>query len=553
MLKMQGITCQVLNAKQHEKEALIIDDAGKSKAVTVATNMAGRGVDIILGGKLPDYNPDEDIQDYIYRKSHEFIEKAEFYLKEEKGYTERKAEHQQNLKKYDNEIRIAADRIKYIYLSGETVEIITENVEEINQLEEKIKQYSKEYLNEFLSWENEVEQKLKRKSEEIEKSEKSNILQKIKDIFGFKNKEEKLIKDIDEIIHKHQPFKGWRKEHYKIVSLGGLHIIGTERHEARRIDNQLRGRAGRQGDPGHSTFFISLEDDIMRRFGGDRIKTIMGWVGMDEDTPIENKMITNAITDVQKRVEGYHFDMRKHLVEYDDVVNTHRELIYQERHKILGGADLKSNILDMVRQELKDSVAAHTTRGYDGGIDVKSLVAEATSIMPLPPRFDKDGLAGLNGKETEEKLTEMAEKLYETREKENGGETMRLLERLVMLQIMDRLWVEHLTAMENERLQAGWQALRQMKSTDAYKIIGHQKFDELKTNIRHDVAHTIFHVRIEKHENKMPESPMAKAGVGSQGNTKSRTAAAAAGGNKVGRNDPCPCGSGKKYKHCHGK
>jgi preprotein translocase subunit SecA len=274
---------------------------------------------------------------------------------------------------------------------------------------------------------------------------------------------------------------------------------------------------------------------------------------MDEDVPIENKMITNAITDVQKRVEGYHFDMRKHLVEYDDVVNKHRELIYEERRKILSGADLRSNILDMVRQELKSIVAAHVTGGYEAGLDTKSIAAEVLSIMPLPPRFDKDGLTGLKQKEAEEKLIGMADNLYETKEKETGGETMRLLERLVMLQIMDRLWVEHLTAMENERLQAGWAALRQVRSVDAYKSVGYQQFQTLLDTIRHDVAHTIFHVRIEKRENKMPESPMAKAGVGSHGDTKTKTAAAAAGGKKVGRNDPCPCGSGKKYKFCHGK
>jgi preprotein translocase subunit SecA len=404
MLKKQGITCEVLNAKQHEKEAGIIARAGEPGAVTVATNMAGRGVDIILGGNQDASKPEE-----------------------------------------------------------------------------------------------------------------------------------------------------WQKKHDKITQIGGLHIVGTERHEARRIDNQLRGRAGRQGDPGHSTFYISLEDDIMRRFGGDRLKTIMGWVGMDEDTPIENKMITNAITDVQKRVEGYHFDMRKHLVEYDDVVNKHRELIYEERRKILSGADLKTNILDMVRKELKSIVAAHTTSGYDAGVDAKSVTAEAISIMPLPPRFDKDGLADLKPKEVEEKLIEIADNLYETREKETGGETMRLLERLVMLQIMDRLWVEHLTAMESERLQAGWAALRQVRSVDAYKSVGYQQFQTLLDTIRHDVAHTIFHVRIEKRDNKMPESPMAKAGLGSHGDTKPKTAAAAAGGKKVGRNEPCPCGSGKKYKNCHGK
>jgi preprotein translocase subunit SecA len=404
ILKRQGITCQVLNAKQHEKEASIIARAGEAGAVTVATNMAGRGVDIILGGNQDGVNPEE-----------------------------------------------------------------------------------------------------------------------------------------------------WQKKHDKIVRLGGLHIIGTERHESRRIDNQLRGRAGRQGDPGHSTFYISLEDDIMRRFGGDRMKTVMGWVGMDEDTPIENKMITNAITDVQKRVEGYHFDMRKHLVEYDDVVNKHRELIYQERRKILSGADLKSNILDMVRQELKGIVSAHTSSGYEAGVDTKSIAAEVLAIMPLPSRFEKDDLAGLNQKQTEDKLIELADNLYENKEKETGGDTMRILERLVMIQIMDRLWVEHLTAMEQMRLQAGWQTLRQTRSVDAYKSSGFQQFQTLLDTIRHDVAHTIFHVKIEKRDNKMPVSPMAKAGVGSQGDSKPKTAAANAGGKKVGRNDPCPCGSGKKYKFCHGK
>ncbi len=403
LLKRQGITCKVLNAKEHTREGEIIARAGEPGAVTVATNMAGRGVDIILGGARDGGSPEE-----------------------------------------------------------------------------------------------------------------------------------------------------WQQKHDMIIRLGGLHIIGTERHEARRIDNQLRGRAGRQGDPGHSTFYISLEDDIMRRFGGDRIKTVMGWVGMDEDTPIENKMITNAITDVQKRVEGYHFDIRKHLVEYDDVVNKHRELIYEERRKILGGADLRSNILDMVRQELGGVVAAHVTGSYESGMDVKGLVAEANTILPVPPRFDKDVLAGLNQKEAEAKLIELAEKLYDDKVKETGEETMRILERLVMLQIIDRLWVEHLTAMEQMRLQAGWQTLRQVRSVDAYKSTGYQQFQTLLDTIRHDVAHTIFHVRIEKRENKMPESPMARAGVGSQGNARPR-AAAVASGKKVGRNDPCPCGSGKKYKHCCGR
>jgi preprotein translocase subunit SecA len=403
MLKRQGIICQVLNAKEHTKEGEIIAHAGEPGAVTVATNMAGRGVDIILGGST-DGNGHKD----------------------------------------------------------------------------------------------------------------------------------------------------WQKEHDKIITLGGLHIIGTERHEARRIDNQLRGRAGRQGDPGSSRFYVSLEDDIMRRFGGDRLKTVMGWVGMDEDTPIENKFITGAITDVQKRVEGYHFDMRKHLVEYDDVVNTQRDYIYQDRHKILGGADLKSNILKMVIDELKNIVASHAPGRYGEGRDAAALLAEVNVIIPVSPALNEKALEGLSAADIEKKLVELVESLYEQREKDMGSDKMRILERLVMLQIIDKLWIEHLTAMEHMRLQAGWASLQQMKSTDAYKSTGYQQFQTLLETIRHDVAHTIFHVSLVQRDAKQPQSPMAKAGVGSQGNKKPKVPAAVAG-KKVGRNDPCPCGSGKKYKHCCGK
>jgi preprotein translocase subunit SecA len=403
MLKRQGITCQVLNAKEHTREGEIIAHAGEPGAVTVATNMAGRGVDIILGGS-PDSNGNKD----------------------------------------------------------------------------------------------------------------------------------------------------WQAQHDKIIELGGLHIIGTERHEARRIDNQLRGRAGRQGDPGSSRFYISLEDDIMRRFGGDRMKTVMGWVGMDEDTPIENKLITGAITDVQKRVEGYHFDMRKHLVEYDDVVNKHRELIYEERRKILSGIDLKSNIMSMVVQELKNIITTHGLDRYGEGQDTAGLLAEVNIVMPLPRELSDKSLEGLSSSEIEKKLVELAESIYDQREKEMGSDKMRVLERLVMLQIIDRLWIEHLTAMEHMRLQAGWAALQQMKSTDAYKSTGYRQFQTLLETIRHDVAHTIFHVSLVQRDAKQPQSPMAKAGVGSQGNKRPKVGATVAG-KKVGRNDPCPCGSGKKYKHCCGR
>jgi preprotein translocase subunit SecA len=342
----------------------------------------------------------------------------------------------------------------------------------------------------------------------------------------------------------------WRERQQRVLEQGGLHIIGTERHEARRIDNQLRGRAGRQGDPGNSRFYVSLEDDIMRRFGGDRVKTVMSWVGMDEDTPIENKMITNAITDVQKRVEGYHFDMRKHLVEYDDVVNKHRELIYEERRKMLSGADLKSNILDMVADEIRGMAASHLSGQYDDGWDIPGLLSDVATIFPLPPGLSEKELDGLKTKQIEDRLVEAATAVYDEREASFGAENARILERLVMLRIIDRLWVEHLTAMENMRLQAGWQTLRQMRSADAYKSQGYQQFQLLLDTIRHDVAHTIYHVEIKKRETPEAEpSPMAQA-AGRGGSNKP---VAKAEGKKVGRNDPCPCGSGKKFKHCCGK
>ncbi len=311
LLKRKGIPCQVLNAKEHTKEAYIIAQAGQPGAVTVATNMAGRGVDIVLGG-----SPD--------------------------GQSEPE----------------------------------------------------------------------------------------------------------------------WQEKHNKVIELGGLHIIGTERHEARRIDNQLRGRAGRQGDPGGSRFYVSLEDDIVRRFGGDRIKGFMEWAGMDENTPIENALVNRSIEGAQVRVEGYHFDIRKHLVEYDDVVNKHRELIYGERKKILSGADLKANILLMVKEELQGLLSTHIGDGHGGDWNLDGLTTDVSTILPLPPTLNADTLSQLKPKEIEDRLVELAETLYEEREKEFGSDNMRVLERLVMLRTIDSLWVEHLTAMENMRQEAGWQALR---------------------------------------------------------------------------------------------
>ncbi|MFC1951991.1 SEC-C metal-binding domain-containing protein, partial [Chloroflexota bacterium] len=341
----------------------------------------------------------------------------------------------------------------------------------------------------------------------------------------------------------------WQKQHNKVVELGGLHIVGTERHEARRIDNQLRGRSGRQGDTGSSRFYVSLEDSVVRRFGGDRIKGLMEWAGMDEDTPIENALVNRSIESSQVRVEGYHFDMRKHLVEYDDVVNHQREIIYGERRKILSGADLKVNILSMVKEEILNTTASHTGDGHGTDWTIEGLMSDVATIFPLPPPVNAGALSQMKAREIENKLIEQAEVLYEEREKELGADNMRVLERLIMLRIIDSLWIEHLTAMEHMRLEAGWQALRQVKAVDAYKREGYKQFQLLLSTIQHDVVHTIYHVGITRREaSQEAPSPMAQVVSGSKNSQRPK-----AGSKKIGRNDPCPCGSGKKYKHCCGR
>ena len=394
LLIRNGISHEVLNAKHHEKEAAIIAQAGRLGSLTVATNMAGRGVDIILGG-----NPE-----------------------------------------------------------------------------------------------------------------------------GRDEKE-------------------WQEEHNKVVELGGLHIVGTEHHEARRIDNQLRGRAGRQGDPGSSRFYASLEDEVVRRFGGDRVKGFMQWAGLDENTPIEHPMVTKAITNAQVQTENHHFNIRKHLVEYDDVVNKHREVIYAERRKILSGADLKSNIMSMVQNEIQSLVASHVSsphptsplkeEGEEEQSDLAGLLEDVSTIFPLPPQCRSDGLSERNAKQIAEKLSDYAMELYNQREQEIGADNMRMAERLIMLRVMDKLWMEHLTALEHMRQGIGLRAVGQQDPLVVYKREGHTLFDALLASIQHDVVRSIYHVGITREAPRKKEAVMV--------------------GKKVGRNVPCPCGSGKKYKHCCGK
>jgi len=250
------------------------------------------------------------------------------------------------------------------------------------------------------------------------------------------------------------------------------------------------------------------------------------------------------------KVEGYHFDIRKHLVEYDDVVNTHRELIYSERKKVLSGADLKGNILRMVESEIQRIIAEHIGNRTNDEWQMTGLMTDVNALFTLPKEVTADTLAELNPKPMEGKLVELARAAYEQKENEVGSKDMRLLERLVMLRVMDSLWIEHLTAMENMRQEAGWQTLRQVKAVDAYKAQGYQQFQLLMDTIRQDVARMIFHVNIRHEEDRKVSTPLTKAAGDA---TKKVNTAPKVAGKKVGRNDPCPCGSGKKFKHCCGE
>jgi len=313
-----------------------------------------------------------------------------------------------------------------------------------------------------------------------------------------------------------------------VVERGGLFILGTDHYEARRVDNQLRGRSGRQGDPGESCFYVSLEDDIMRRFGGGRVEKVMEWAGMGEDEPIENTMVTKAIGNAQARMEGYHFDLREHLVEYDDVVNKHREVIYQERKKILSSESLKENIKSMVKKEVL-SVAQNYLDGMEP--DLAGLTRELKDIFPSFPLLDHS----LDKDEMVQRLLKHADLLYERKEKDLGSADMRMLERIVMLSTMDRLWTQHLTMVENMRQGVGLEAVGHNNPLVMYKSKGHLLFQDLLENISHSAVRLIYRANIVKRQER-PEASRAE---------KSKV--------KVGRNDPCPCGSGKKYKHCCGR
>jgi preprotein translocase subunit SecA len=332
---------------------------------------------------------------------------------------------------------------------------------------------------------------------------------------------------------------------------GGLHILGTERHEARRIDNQLRGRAGRQGDPGSSQFYVSLEDELMRRFGSERISSLMERLGMEEDVPIEHGVISKSIENAQIKVEGHNFDLRKHVVQYDDIMNKHREVIYADRRQLVMGEDIQDRVWEMVEREIEKIVDANIGDGRDLERYDDKILEAYTGLVPMTT-VTLEEIAALEKDDLVDMLAADAEKGYDQVETRFTPEVMRKVERHVMLTIIDKLWVEHLTAMDELREGVGLQAYAQKDPLVVYKTQGYEYFQQLLANIQHDVVHTIFRVQPVVAQQPVrtrvtDESDKSHGAGDGDGNgavpRKSR---------KIGANERCWCGSGKKFKHCHG-
>lgn len=334
-----------------------------------------------------------------------------------------------------------------------------------------------------------------------------------------------------------------------VTELGGLKIIGTERHESRRIDNQLRGRSGRQGDPGESRFYISLEDDLMRLFGSDKVKNLVDRLGLEEDQPIENKMLTNAIENAQKKVEGNNLDIRRSLLQYDNVLNQQREVIYSQRRLVLEGADLKEQILSMIREVINSIVDAHTGGGKDyEDYDLKGLLRYCHEIFLPNGIFTEDDIKGISRESIQQKLYDEAATLYQQREEEFTPDRMREIERVVMLRSVDTKWMDHIDAMEELKQGIGLRAFRQRDPVQEYQFEGSAMFDEMIYHIKEDTVKLLFHVRIEKApEREQVAEPIA---TNQDDSVKKKPIVKP---KKIGRNDPCPCGSGKKYKNCCGR
>ena len=443
LLKARGIKHQVLNAKNHEREAEIVAQAGKKGAVTIATNMAGRGTDIKLGGNA----------EYLAIHEMRKLEYSEELIQEATGYAET-----------DNE-EILEARAKY---------------QELNK---------------------KFEAQIKPEAEEVR-------------------------------------------------AAGGLFIIGTERHESRRIDNQLRGRAGRQGDPGESRFYISLEDDLMRLFGGDRVQKFMETMNFDEDQPIEASFLSSAIESAQKKIEGRNFSIRKNVLDFDDVMSQQRMTIYSQRNKVLNGEDISKNIIDMMNTSIDEAVNMYCSDTVAENWNLDGLRSHFLNlyVMDTDLHYTTEELNELDKKDISNFLKERGMLIYKTREADMGAETMREVERVCLLKTVDRHWMDHIDAMEELKRGIYLRSYGQKDPVVEYRFEGFAMFDEMIAAIREETVRMVLTVPVrvqrppQREQVMKPDAPNA----GAQTPYKNK-------GEKIGRNDPCPCGSGKKYKKCCGK
>jgi len=438
MLSRVGIKHNVLNAKHHEKEALIIAQAGKKGTVTIATNMAGRGTDIILGGN-PDFSARADMR-----------------------------------------------------VENFTEELIEQAVSHAPTDDEDIKRARARYA---------------------------------------------------QLLDKHK--KSMQIEHNEVVSLGGLHIVGTERHESRRIDNQLRGRSGRQGDPGSSVFFLSLGDDLMRLFGGERVQGFISAVNKNDDIPIAAGLLTRQIEAAQKRIEYRNFEIRKTVLQYDDVMNKQRELIYSQRRMVLTGEDVRQNIMDMLETLIDEVLPVYCPEGvYPEEWDIDALTEYCRKLfLPREHRLFKPAeIEDLTHKKAREAILSMALEAYERKEREieQGGQSMREIERIILLRVVDQKWMAHIDAMDQLRQGIGLRAYGQRDPIIEYRREGFDMFEEMIRDIQQDTLMMLYHVKLTSRTPRM-EAPKP---------VEVRPKAVDSSGHKLGRNAPCPCGSGKKYKNC---
>ena len=447
LLKREGIPHNVLNAKYHELEAQIVAQAGKFGAVTIATNMAGRGTDIMLGGN------------------------AEFLAKNE-------------LRKQGVEDELLAEADSYAETHDEAILDIRARYAEL------LKKYKLEIADEA----------------------------------------------------------------DKVRQAGGLFIIGTERHESRRIDNQLRGRSGRQGDPGESRFYLSLQDDLMRLFSTDRVMGMMDTLGLDEDTPIDAKILSGAVENAQKTVESRNFQARKHVLEYDDVMNIQREVIYAQRQKVLDGEDLKENIRTMLENVVSSTVSSALAQA-GGKVTEESLSLLAAQFEGIycakgTLQARSGELLGQDTQQATEILLEIAQNTYNAKEAAYGDKLMRELERVIMLRVVDEYWMDNIDAMDDLKQGIGLRAYGQHDPVIAYKEEGYEMFQAMIQAIREETIRRLFLVQVRPQQEIRREKVAKETGTTAAGQSQVKQAPVRSAAKKVGPNDPCPCGSGKKYKKC---